>query len=58
MQQKQILKMQQVLVHKNLLRKVDNKDIEKLKDVDKLVPVPVDLTKLMMLLKKFYIMLK
>ena len=58
MQQKQILKMQQVLIHKNLLRKVDNKDIEKLKDVDKLVPVPVDLTKLMMLLKKFYIMLK
>ena len=50
--------MQQVLIHKNLLRKVDNKDIEKLKDVDKLVPVPVDLTKLMMLLKKFYIMLK
>ena len=41
-----------------MLRKVDNKDIEKLKDVDKLVPVPVDLTKLMMLLKKFYIMLK
>ena len=58
MQQKQILKMQQVSIHKNLLRKVDNKDIEKLKDVDKLVPVPVDLTKLMMLLKKFYIMLK
>ena len=51
MQQKQILKMQQVLIHKNLLRKVDNKDIEKLKDVDKLESVPVDLNKLMILLK-------
>ena len=50
--------MQQVLIHKKLLRKVDNKDIEKLKDVDKLESVPVDLTKVMMLLKQFYIMLK
>ena len=42
----------------NLKSNVGKTDIEKLKDVYKLVTVPVDLTKLMMLLKKFYIMLK
>ena len=42
-----------MLIHKNLLRKVDNKDIEKLKDVDKLESVPVDLTKLMIFWKSF-----
>ena len=42
----------------NLKSNVGKKDIEKLKDVYKLVPVPVDLTNLMMLLEKFYIMLK
>ena len=63
MQQKQIFKIFHTLILHVLLKKTNlaslKTDVDKL-DIDKLVPIPVDLSKLsdvvkMMLLKKLYI---